>query len=84
MGILDLPIIKVDFIAALICLQQGDARRLELLNSAYMTLIPKKLEAVEAKDFRPISLDDGKPLGTLSGQIGCIQPKCIYQGSLHP
>lgn len=79
-----LPIIKVDFIAALICLQQGDARRLELLNSAYMTLIPKKLEAVEAKDFRPISLDDGKPLGTLSGQIGCIQPKCIYQGSLHP
>jgi hypothetical protein len=29
---------------------------LELLNSAYLTLIPKKVEALEAKDFRPISL----------------------------
>ena len=34
------PIIKADFMAALVCLQQGDARRLELLNSAYITLIP--------------------------------------------
>jgi len=50
------PIIKADFMTALVCLQQGDARRLELLNSAYITLIPKKLEALEAKDYRPISL----------------------------
>ena len=50
------PIIKSDFTAALVFLQQGDARRLELLNSAYLTLIPKKVEALEAKDFRPISL----------------------------
>jgi hypothetical protein len=27
-----------------------------LLNSAYLTLIPKKEEAVNPKDFRPISL----------------------------
>jgi hypothetical protein len=50
------PIIKTDFLAALITLQQGDARKLELLNSAYLTLIPKKSEAWEAKDYRPISL----------------------------
>jgi len=50
------PIIKSDFTAALVFLQQGDARRLELLNSAYLTLIPKKVEALEPKDFRPISL----------------------------
>ena len=37
-------------------IHQGDLRHLELLNSAYLTLIPKKLEALEAKDYRPISL----------------------------
>jgi hypothetical protein len=42
--------------AAVITLQQGEARKLGLLNSAYITLIPKKAEAWEAKDFRPISL----------------------------
>jgi len=50
------PIIKADFMAALICLQQGDTRKLALLNSTYLTLIPKKMEALEAKDYRPISL----------------------------
>jgi hypothetical protein len=50
------PIIKSDFMAALVSLHQGDSRRLELLNSAYLTLIPKETDAVEAKDFQPISL----------------------------
>lgn len=49
-------IIKWDFMAAIITLQQGDARKLWLLNSAYLTLIPKKIDALLAKDFRPISL----------------------------
>ena len=49
-------IIKTDFMVALMTLQQGHARKLELLNSAYLTLIPKKAEALEAKDYRPISL----------------------------
>ena len=42
--------------AALVSLQQGDMRNLELLNSAYITLIPKKADASEAKDYCPISL----------------------------
>jgi len=50
------PVIKADFMAAIITLQQGNARGLGLLNGAYMTLIPKKLDAAMAKDFRPISL----------------------------
>jgi len=50
------PIIKTDFLAAILTLQQGDDRKLELLNSAYLTLIPKKAEALEAKDYRPICL----------------------------
>lgn len=41
--------------AAIITLQQGDARKLWLLNSAYLTLIPKN-EALSPTDFRPISL----------------------------
>lgn len=49
-------VIKTDFMAAIITLQQGDDRKLWLLNSAYITLIPKKPDALSLKDFRPISL----------------------------
>jgi hypothetical protein len=35
---------------------QGDVNRLFLLNSAYITLLPKSPDALEIKDFRPISL----------------------------
>jgi hypothetical protein len=35
---------------------QGDVSKLWLLNSAYLTLIPKKAEALHPKDFCPISL----------------------------
>jgi hypothetical protein len=48
-------LIQADFMAAIITLQQGNARKLELLNSAYLTLIPKK-EALSPADFCPISL----------------------------
>lgn len=34
------PLIKADFMAAIITLQQGGARKLWLLNSAYLTVIP--------------------------------------------
>jgi hypothetical protein len=37
-------------------LMQGDVSRLFLLNSAYVTLLPKMVDAMEVKDFRPISL----------------------------
>jgi hypothetical protein len=36
-------------------LMQGDVNKLHL-NSAYITLLPKTAEAVEVKDYRPISL----------------------------
>jgi hypothetical protein len=42
--------------AAIMTLFQGDNRKLWLLNSAYLTLIPKKDDTISAKDFRPISL----------------------------
>jgi len=37
-------------------LQQGDSRKLWLLNSAYLTLITQKADAILVKDFRTISL----------------------------
>ena len=49
-------VIKGDFVAAIGRLMQGDVGRLHLLNSAYITLIPKMAEAMDVKDFRPISL----------------------------
>jgi len=49
-------VIRADLMAAIITVQQGQARRLGLLNAAYITQIPKKNDAVAAKDFCPISL----------------------------
>jgi hypothetical protein len=49
-------VIKGDFMAAINRLLQGDVARLYLLNSAYITLLPKKTEAIEVKDYQPISL----------------------------
>jgi hypothetical protein len=49
-------VIKPDLMAAVSRLMQGDVSRLFLLNSAYVTLLPKMADAMEVKDFRPISL----------------------------
>jgi hypothetical protein len=49
-------VIKVDFMAAVSRLMQGDVNKLHLLNSAYITLLPKMAEALEVKDYWPISL----------------------------
>lgn len=42
--------------AALIVLQHGDGRKLWLLNSACLTLLPKKVDVVEVKGYHSISL----------------------------
>jgi hypothetical protein len=50
------PVIKPDILAGLMKLGVGDGRGFARLNRAYITLIPKRPEAEETKDFRPISL----------------------------
>jgi hypothetical protein len=42
--------------AALNSLYHGDAYKLDLLNSAYLILLPKREDASSAGVFRPISL----------------------------
>jgi len=49
-------VIKDDIMEAPRVIQEGDGRKLHLLNSAFLILIPKKPDAVEVKDFRLISL----------------------------
>jgi hypothetical protein len=49
-------IIKTYIMAVLEYLRFGNAHSLGLLNSAYLVLIPKKTDALSARDFRPISL----------------------------
>jgi hypothetical protein len=49
-------LIKADLMEALYFLHQGNAHQLRLLNSAYLTLIPKKADASTAADYRPTSL----------------------------
>lgn len=81
-------IIKMDFIAVIITLQQGDAHKLWLLNSAYLTLIPKKVDVLLAKDFRPISLINSfaKLIESTSQQTcapsAVIHGRCIHNNYL--
>lgn len=49
-------IIKDDIMAAISAVWRRDFRNFRLLNSAFITLLPKVEEAVHAKDFCPISL----------------------------
>jgi hypothetical protein len=50
------PVIKGDIIAGLLKLSVGDGRGFARLNRALITLIPKKPDATEVKDYHPISL----------------------------
>jgi hypothetical protein len=49
-------VIKNDVMSALHSVWGKKFRNLWMLNSAYITLIPKRLDAEQIKDFRPISL----------------------------
>jgi hypothetical protein len=49
-------IIKADVMEAFRTLWRGDYRGLHVANQALITLLPKKADAVEVKDFKPISL----------------------------
>jgi hypothetical protein len=49
-------IIKGDVMRALTKLSVGDGRGFQKLNRALITLIPKKADAIQVGDFRPISL----------------------------
>jgi hypothetical protein len=50
------PIIKHDILEGLMKLCVGDSRGFARLNRALITLIPKKSDSLETKDFRPIIL----------------------------
>jgi len=49
-------IIKGDIMLALEAIQRGHVFKFKLLNTAFITLLPKKPDALFIKDFRPISL----------------------------
>jgi hypothetical protein len=50
------PVIKQDILAGIMKLGVGDDRGFARLNRALISLIPKRPDAIETKDFRPISL----------------------------
>lgn len=49
-------IIKGDLLQAFAAIHQGRVFKFRLLNTSFISLLPKKLDATQVKDFRPISL----------------------------
>lgn len=49
-------IIKSDVMKAFEAVQRGHVFKFRLLNTAFITLLPKKLDVTQVKDYRPISL----------------------------
>ncbi|WVZ52423.1 hypothetical protein U9M48_003478, partial [Paspalum notatum var. saurae] len=49
-------IIREDAMVVLAAIHKGHVAKFKLLNSAFFTLLPKKVDALEVKDFWPISL----------------------------
>jgi hypothetical protein len=49
-------IISSDVLATLNAIYGGHVFKFRLLNSAFVSLLPKKVDAISVKDFRPISL----------------------------
>jgi hypothetical protein len=49
-------IIKEDVLSALNAIHRGHVFKFRLLNTAFITLLPKKVDALLVKDYRPISL----------------------------
>jgi hypothetical protein len=49
-------IIKNDFLDAFAACARGHIFKFRLLNTAFITLFPKKIDAMQVKDYRPISL----------------------------
>ena len=50
------PIIKPEIMTAISAVWSRKFNNFEVLNSAYITLLPKKIDAASIRDFRPISL----------------------------
>ncbi|WVZ84947.1 hypothetical protein U9M48_031914 [Paspalum notatum var. saurae] len=49
-------IIKGDVMDAILAIQRGHVFKFKLLNTAFITLVPKTSDALQVKDYRPISL----------------------------
>ncbi|WVZ81545.1 hypothetical protein U9M48_028911 [Paspalum notatum var. saurae] len=49
-------IIKGDMMDAILAIQRGHVFKLRLLNTAFITLVAKTSDALQVKDYRPISL----------------------------
>lgn len=78
---------------ALLTLHQGNPQELWMLNSAYITLIPKKADEVHAGDFRPISLVHNFAKLTMkimanqlapSKSASLFKPECLHSLKVHP
>jgi hypothetical protein len=83
------------FLLLFLVIQQWSHGRLWLLNSAYLTLIPKQTEAIHPRDFRPISpvhsfaklltkILANRLAPELDKLVGTNQTKCLHSRSMHP
>jgi hypothetical protein len=87
------PIIKEDIMAAISIVWSRKLVNFGILNSAYITLLPKREDVDQPKDFRPISLVHSfaklvtkllaNRLCSKTPGNGLTSPKRFHQGALH-
>lgn len=62
-------VIKEDILLALSVIQGGHVSRFRLLNTTFITLLPKRVDANQVKDYRPIS-----PIHSITKLVSKILP----------
>ncbi|WVZ64360.1 LOW QUALITY PROTEIN: hypothetical protein U9M48_013890 [Paspalum notatum var. saurae] len=80
-------IIKRDILLALAAIHGGHVSRFRLLNTAFITLLPKKVDAIQVKEFRPISLIHSVAklvtkvlIGPPAAHFGSCKSECVRPG----
>uniref|UniRef100_A0A0A9D8Y1 Reverse transcriptase domain-containing protein n=1 Tax=Arundo donax TaxID=35708 RepID=A0A0A9D8Y1_ARUDO len=88
------PIIQEDIMRALLAVQHSSVSKLRLLNIAFITLLPKKPDTIEVKDFWPISLIHSfaklvtklmanRLAPKLSEKTGFSESKCLCEAAVY-
>lgn len=78
------PIIKSEVMAATAKLHSGNSQNLEYLNTATITLLPKKEALTMLKDYQSMPHPQFCQACTENGGVGVVYTVSLHQRKIHP